>query len=380
MTLPISLHGLEALGDQLRAKLNSIEDGVLVHEPDGTIVAASPGAERLLGIAPNQLLGRQSPLELCRAYDVAGAPQQPEQCPAALCRATGESQRQIVLRVDRPDSALIWLSFDAYPLQTHNGVRYGVATWFTDVTERHLAESTRQRLLEEARDALRTRDAFLAVAAHELKTPLTALQLHLQSVIRGIEAGKRDPKLLTDKLTATVRQTSRLNHLVDVLLDVARISSGRLELNRSTIDLAELVRDVVQRSDPELRRAGCELRAQFADEVVGNWDIVRLDQVITNLLSNAAKYGGGGRIELELRKESSRACLIVRDFGIGIPETDHARVFGRFERAVSDTNYGGLGLGLWIVREIVEAHGGTIVVDSRAGAGATFRVELPMGT
>lgn len=378
MNLPSSLAALNGLSDQLRARLASVDEGVLIHDQSGAIVAVSPGAVRLLGAEADQLLGRRTPLEVCRAWDTTGTQWREDQCPATACMTTGESQRQIVLRIDRPDGRLIWLSFDALPLDGEGGVRYGVANLFEDVTERHLAEATRTRLLDEAREALRSRDAFLAVAAHELKTPLTALQLHLHSVMRGLEGGTQDPKLLANKLKATSRQADRINHLVDVLLDVARISSGRLELNRTSMDLAELVKDVVERNADELDRSGCKLSTSFDDTVMGEWDIIRLEQVITNLLSNAAKYGHGRPVEVTVARDGQRARLAVRDAGIGISREDQQRVFGRFERAVSDTHYGGLGLGLWIVREIVEAHGGTIQVSSQPGTGSEFIVELPL--
>jgi signal transduction histidine kinase len=169
----------------------------------------------------------------------------------------------------------------------------------------------------------------------------------------------------------------RLNHLVDGLLDVSRIETGRLPLALAEVDLGEVVRDVVERFEPELTRAGCPVSIRGDASVMGRWDRSRLDQVVTNLLANAVKFGLGKPIEIVLEEHAGVARLVVRDHGIGIDEDEQPRIFERFTRAVSSSNYGGLGLGLYISRCIVEAHGGRIGVLSERASGSTFTVELP---
>jgi len=164
---------------------------------------------------------------------------------------------------------------------------------------------------------------------------------------------------------------------VDALLDVSRLTQGRLALTWEELDLTEVVREVAERFAQQAAKAGCELKVVAEERVVGRWDRLRLEQVVTNLLSNALKYGAGRPVHVEVEGESERAVLAVRDEGIGIEPEHLERIFGKFERAVSGRHYGGLGLGLYITRQIVQALEGTIEVESEPGHGATFRVVLP---
>jgi signal transduction histidine kinase/CHASE1-domain containing sensor protein len=230
------------------------------------------------------------------------------------------------------------------------------------------------RLYRRAQESLRLRDEFLSIASHELKTPLTSLTLQSESL--RASAAKSTPESVARKADAIRRNVDRLSRLVDTLLDLSRITAGRLDIHREDVDLVEVVTDVMSRFDEEARRAGCDLRLDAPVPVTGHWDRLRLDQVVTNLLANAVKYGPNKPVDVKVEKRLDSARLTIRDYGIGIPDTDQRRIFERFERAVSDRNYGGFGLGLWIVRRIVEAMGGTIHVESTPGEGATFTVEL----
>jgi signal transduction histidine kinase len=169
------------------------------------------------------------------------------------------------------------------------------------------------------------------------------------------------------------------------MLDVSRIEAGRLELDEDEIDLAELCREVAARFAEELTRAESTLDLHLDEGLTGRWDRLRLDQVVTNLLQNAIKYGQGGRIRLSLRRAVDHgtspptALLEVEDHGIGISPADQRRIFGRFERAVSSRHYGGMGVGLFIVDRILKAYEGRIEVKSEPGQGATFTVTLPLG-
>jgi signal transduction histidine kinase len=181
-------------------------------------------------------------------------------------------------------------------------------------------------------------------------------------------------------LKLVARQSKRLAGLVDALLDVSRIATGRLTLHLETVNLVEVVKDMVEQLGPELARAQCKLAVRVPDQaVLGRWDRLRLEQVVANLLSNAAKFGQGKPVQITVERATDAARLVVEDHGIGIPPEHLSHIFERFERAVSSLQYGGLGLGLYIVRAIVEAMGGTVTVESKVGAGATFVVELPYG-
>lgn len=237
----------------------------------------------------------------------------------------------------------------------------------------------RRRAQEEAMEAIQARDLFLSVASHELRTPLTTLQLQLQSLQRSLARAGELPKEIASRLSSSLRQTRRLADLINELLDVSRITYGRLAPERSETNLATIVREVIERYRVSLDQAGSELTVRGLDEgVVGYWDPLRVDQIVDNLLSNAIKYGEGKPIEVEIGVVKGRARIFVRDHGIGISPKDQERIFERFERAVSTRYYGGFGLGLWITRQVVEAHGGTIQVESELDVGSTFVVELPL--
>ena len=237
------------------------------------------------------------------------------------------------------------------------------------------------RLYREAQEAVSARDEFLSIASHELRTPLTPLQILLQRLLsdRGTERIEvAPPERLRVMLGRAERQVHRLTKLIDSLLDVSRISTGGLRLNREDTNLAELTRDVAGRFSEELSRAECRLALHLDPAVDGVWDRFRLEQVVTNLLSNAVKYGVGRPIDVTVSREAGTARLQIRDRGIGIGADEAKRIFGRFERAVSSRSYGGLGLGLYIARQIVEAHGGEIRVESQVGAGSEFTIDLPV--
>ncbi|AUX45075.1 protein kinase [Sorangium cellulosum] len=237
------------------------------------------------------------------------------------------------------------------------------------------------RLYAIAQEAIGRRDEFLMIASHELKTPLTSLQMQIQMVERHLRRDRSanlTPARIETMFQVVNRQIARLGHLVDELLDVSRLHAGRLTLACEPVDLSSLAREIVERMAPQLAAAGCRTELEMDEPVVGHWDRSRLEQVLFNLLSNAMKYGMHRPIHVGVRRQANSALVIVRDHGIGIAEGDQARIFDRFERAVSARNFGGLGLGLYLVRWIVSSHGGTVRVESKPNGGATFVVELPL--
>ncbi len=222
--------------------------------------------------------------------------------------------------------------------------------------------------------ALAMRDEFLSIASHELKTPLTSLKLQLDASVRRQQAsGESAPAWMS----SAQRQVRRLEVLIGQLLDVSRIRAGRLHLELEEMDLATVARAAADHFAPELERAGNALQLELAAGVVGRWDPARLDQVVTNLLSNAVKYAPGTRVSIRVRAEGRRAVLEVEDGGSGVPPALRARVFEPFERGATARALGGLGLGLFIVRQIVDAHGGEVRVEDGAAGGARFVVALP---
>jgi PAS domain S-box-containing protein len=232
------------------------------------------------------------------------------------------------------------------------------------------------------RDMLKMRDEFLSIASHELKTPLTPLQLQVESFLRLFKQGrlKSVPDHILEQLLGTSHaQVSIMSRLVDQLLDVSRITSGKLQLTRGQTDLVGCVQDVVQMFKDELSTKDIEIRLDLPEHLYGFWDQSRLEQIVMNLLNNAIKYGEGNPIKIAVKWErKDRASLIVEDSGIGISSLDHVRIFERFERAVSPSNFSGLGLGLYITKRLVDLHGGKISIDSEVGRGTIFRIDLPL--
>jgi PAS domain S-box-containing protein len=236
-------------------------------------------------------------------------------------------------------------------------------------------------LYQETQNAVRARDEFLSVASHELRTPLTPLRIQLQRLI-GTRTrppmANVSPERLREILQRSEKHVQRLGALIDNLLDVSRITAGKLTLEFEAVDLAELTREVVSRFHDDGNAEGPTILFEAEGDATGRWDKLRIEQVITNLLTNAIKYGAGKPVSVRVESDGHTARLSVQDQGIGIDQAKRGRIFDRFERAVDARAYGGLGLGLFIARQILDAHGGVIRVASQVGEGSTFTVELPV--
>ena len=233
--------------------------------------------------------------------------------------------------------------------------------------------SEHRRLLDELREAVLVRDDFLSIAGHELRTPIAALSAQLV----GLRQLPLDEAARLKKLAAAARQVRRLTALADELLDVSRIVHGKLQLQRDETDLAVVVTEAAERLEEEFQRGNTPLRVAAGERVSGDWDRLRLDLVITNLLTNALRYGDKQPVDVRVEADGERARVTVADRGIGIRPEDQARIFERFVRAAPARQFGGLGVGLWLARQIAEAHGGTLRVVSAPDAGSTFTLELP---
>lgn len=275
-------------------------------------------------------------------------------------------------RVIWPDGSIHWLAVSGRVMARDAS---GRAT----LVRGALIDVTRLKNVEaELRESVRIRDEFLQIASHELNTPLTPLALRLSSLQRVAAGGKVLPEDLARNLTSVQSQVRRLSGLVKDLLDVTRLSRGRLQLSPSEVSLAELVKAVVEQFSAEAQRSGCQIELQLQGDAIGHWDRARIEQVVENLLGNAIKYGAGKPVHVAVSAERVCAQLTVRDEGMGIEPEALPRIFDKFERAASTRHFGGLGLGLFIARQIVDSHGGTIHVSSQPGQGATFIVELPL--
>lgn len=255
--------------------------------------------------------------------------------------------------------------------------------------ERRQALDELYRHQEELRGALQTRDEFLSIASHELKTPVTSLLLQLQLLGKNLRKSFSPamgeapaPEKLFHALEICEKQSKRLVVLLDELLDLTRIRAGRLSLTIEEIRLSSIVQDAVERQKEAALKAGSSLNVRADASIVGEWDRMRLEQIVTNLLSNAIKYGAGKPIEIVVEEDKARKCAVlkVKDRGIGISSDLRSKVFEPYERAITKEgkNISGLGLGLYITRQIVEAHGGEIDFQSELGVGSTFTVIFPL--
>ncbi|QSQ25824.1 PAS domain-containing sensor histidine kinase [Pyxidicoccus parkwayensis] len=354
---------------RFRLLIQSVKDhAIFMLDPTGHVATWNTGAERINGYTPEEIIGQH----FSRFYV-------PEEA------ASGKCERELETAVTegkfeeegwrvRKDGSRFWANVVIQPMWDTDGKLLGFAKVTRDLTERRNAEAERLRLAQ-AQEAIRLRDEFLSIASHELKTPLSAIQLQLQSLLHG--GGEGLESRLRQKVGRALRSGGRLAELVETLLDVSRIATGRLVLSPRPFDLSRGVEEVVERFREHAELQGCDVHLQLEESVIGEWDPLRVEQVVTNLFSNALKYAAGSRVDLAVRAEGDKAILTVSDQGPGVPETERERIFGRFERAVSMRHFGGMGLGLYVARQIVEAHGGTIAIEGVEPHGARFVVTLP---
>jgi PAS domain S-box-containing protein len=358
--------------DQARVLVDQVKDyAIFMLDPHGQVRTWNRGAERIKGYRADEIIGSHFSRFYSEADVRAGKPERELEIAAAEGRCEDEG-----IRV-RKDGSTFRASVILTALRDADGTLRGFTKVTRDVTDRRRIEEERLRLAR-AEEGVRARDEFLSIASHELRTPIAALGLQTQGLVR---LGTRSPDVplsrVHHRLQTIDRQSSRLAHLVDAMLDVTHITAGRLALRREPLDLTAVVRDAMERWRDALARAHCDLQLHLSSSITGRWDRRRLGQIIDNLLANAVKYGAGRPVEVVAEGDGANARIVVRDEGIGIAPEDQERIFRRFERAVPTWHYGGLGLGLWIVRNLVEAHGGDIRVSSEPGRGSSFDVSLP---
>jgi PAS domain S-box-containing protein len=364
---------------RFRRLLESAPDAMIIVDARGLIVEVNAQTENLFGYARDELVGHDVEALLPKRARGRHRIEREEYLRDPKSRPMGSG---LELRAVRKDGREIPIEASLSPIDMDDGLV--VAAAIRDVSDRRRAAKIERDLLREqaarvaAEEAVRIRDDFVAIAGHELKTPLAALLLQIQVLRRTMLKG--EPLNLEERVDKIARSGVRLERLVEQLLDVSRITSGRLRLEPAPFDLSELASQVADRFVDVSAHANCTVTVHAEGPIEGVWDRMRLDTVLTNLLSNAIKFGPGKPIEIFVAKDHGQAVIQVRDHGIGIDPEDREKVFQRFERAIAARDYGGFGLGLWICRNIVEASGGTIDVESKRDYGSTFTVLLPLGS
>lgn len=237
--------------------------------------------------------------------------------------------------------------------------------------------------LRQQKTAVNIRDEFLSLASHELKTPLTTLKLQIQMRKRNMEKGDLtafEPEKMKRHLDNEDAQLNRLVRLVEDMLDISRIRVGKFSLRVERVDVVQLAKDVIQRLEMQIKESNSAITLEAPESLSGEWDGYRLEQVFVNLLTNAMKYGRQGKINFCISQNADQVEISVADQGIGICESDKDRIFQQFERAVTSSEASGLGLGLYIVKQIITAHQGEIRVESEPGKGSIFTIRLPLVT
>jgi len=339
-----------------RRLVEVMNEGAATVSPQGTVRYCNARFAAMLGRPPEEVMGS--------AMRDHVPPDGVDRFDALVRRAwAGDAARDELTLSRRHGSSIpVYLAVSAVP--EDDPVLCVVAT---DLTE-----------LASLKQAVAMRDQFISVASHEFRTPLTSLMLIIQGVERALLNDDGGPAFLRSKVAVLRRQGRRLAELVANLLDVSRIQAGRLDLTIGAVDLSAITREVADRYAADATSAGCRLDLALREGVVGSWDASRIDQIVSNLLSNAIKYGAGKPVRVKVFSDGITAQLVVEDQGIGIAAENHARIFRRFERAVAPGDFAGMGLGLWIVLEIVERFGGAVRVESQLGEGARFTVDLPL--
>jgi PAS domain S-box-containing protein len=359
----------------LSAIVDSSNDAIVSKTLNGIVTSWNRTAEELFGYSAAEMIGQSItkiiPSELRAEEDyVLG------------CIKRGEKVEHFETIRQAKDGHRLNISLTVSPVRDSRGVVIGASKIARDITEKKHLEHEREELLERVGEANRrlaeavaARDELIAVAAHELRNPLNVFLLTMQLLYRLSETPTRfaQTRGLIEK---TRKQLGRMSQLVDRLLDVTRIRAGTFELYREKFELGGLLNEVVGRFKSEDAAIAIALKLDAVIE--GEWDRIRIDQAVTNLISNAAKYGMQKPIEVSARVDGDEMAITVRDQGPGISAEDQQRIFDRFERLAEPLGNRGLGLGLWITRQIVQAHGGTILVESELGKGATFVMKLPI--
>jgi PAS domain S-box-containing protein len=353
---------------KLRLMLASVHDyAIFMLDPSGRIASWNPGAERITGYREQEVLGAHFARLFTPEAVAAGKPDQELELAASQGRFEDEGYRI------RKDGTRFWANVIITPVCDASAKLVGFVKVTRDLTARRKTEEERIRLAQ-AQEAIRLRDEFMSIASHELRTPLTALALQLET----LRDGAAGDETLVRKLDRALRVSDRLGTLIEDLLDVSRIATGRLKLQHESFDLEDAVREVAERLHEAAARARCEIVLDVSGPIAGRWDRVRIEQVLSNLLSNSFKYAAGRPVTVTARREGDSAVLEVRDSGPGIPENELPRIFERFERAAPTSHYGGLGLGLYVAREIVRTHAGTISAANADDGGARLTVRLPL--
>ena len=338
----------------------------------GNVRSWNSGAERMTGYRSDQIVGRHFSILYPPQEVGEGRPQRDLEIAIRDWRLEYEGWRV------RKDGSRFRAEVAMWVLYNDSGATVGFIISIKDVTERNRAQEERV-LRVAAESALRERDDFLSVASHELRSPLSALKLYVQTIRDDLKSGNLERAIakLPERLERVQKQADRVEALIRRMMTVSIIAAGQIKLDPQNVDLSALASSVIAGMREAAQQANCQVSLLTPGPVEGFWSREHIEEVVRNLLQNALKFGRDQRVDVEVGADEAHAWLTVKDHGIGIAEADQERVFERFQRAVDSSNYGGFGVGLWISRQLARASGGELSVHSKPGQGATFTFSLP---
>lgn len=349
--------------ERYRLLLDNIKDyAIIMLDQHGLISSWNSGALAINGYEEAEIIGKHFSI-FYTSEDIAdGFPQRHLE----LARGLAGRSEDIGWRM-RKDGTRMWVNVVMNAIRDEKGTVVGFSHVTRDITEK--------KKIEDLEDSIRMRDEFISVASHELRTPLTKVLLHLQLMKKNSDLSNEK---LMKSLDVSEAAAKELAGIMDNLVDVTRLRLGKLEIRRTKTNVCNVVKNVITKFKDEIRLGGISLHFHHEGDIIGYWDQVRLEQLISNLLSNAIKYGNSSPIRMELKLLEENVIFSIADEGPGIPYDLQPRIFERFERAVGSRNISGLGLGLYVARQIISAHKGDISLESHPGKGARFTFRLPL--
>lgn len=384
---PATDPALRVAEETFRILVESVKDyGIFMLDPLGRILTWNEGASRIKGYAAAEVIGKSFSLFYTQEDRDRNHPAHELEIAKSDGRYEEEGWRI------RKDGSRFWANIVITRLNDAKGNHIGFAKVTRDLTERRRAEHQLRQSHEELerrveartaelQQAIQARDEFMSIASHELRTPVTPLKLQIQGLLGHLRKGSLsdlDPQRLERMAHNIDRSLSRLGKLMDSLLDVARIKGGKIQIHPEPLEVTEVIRETGQRFQHQAKQAGSVVTLDLPTRIDAQLDRIRLEQVLANLIVNAIKYGAGKPITVSARVEEKSLVLRVQDQGVGISPTDLPRIFDRFEQVGQRKGSSGLGLGLYITRQIIDAQGGEIQAESTLGQGSLFTVKLPL--
>ena len=369
----LAQENLQLSRERSRLLVENLRDyAIFFVDLSGKVGSWNSGAERMMGYRPDQIVGHHFSILYLPEEVGEGRPKHDLEIAIRDWRVEYEG-----LRV-RKDGSFFPAEVAIWVLYNDSGTTVGFIISIKDLTERNKALEERTLRLA-AETALSERDAFLSMASHELRSPLSALKLYVQVIRDDLKSDNFERAIakLPERLERVQKQADRVEELIRRMMTVSMIAAGQLKLAPQNVDLSALAAAVIASMTEAAQQAKCEVSLRTQGSVEGIWSPQHIEEVVRNLLQNGLKFGRNHPVDVEVGADETHAWLTVKDQGIGIAKADQARIFERFQRAVDPSNYGGFGVGLWISRELVNASGGQISVRSEPGQGATFTVSLP---